>query len=1153
MKPFDPRLLRLLPQARLPLAALALVRVAAGMVAVGQAFALSTTVVDVVTGRPPARALWLLGGLLALRGLLAGAGELVAQRAGARVSSGLRERLLDAWAQRPADRRPDPAAAMTLATEGATSTEPYVARYLPALVSAAALPPLVLLALAVVDWPSAVIVAVTLPLLPLFAALIGKATGEETSRRWKAMASLSGHFADVVRGLPTLVAYGRASTQTRTIREVSERHRQATVRTLRLAFMSSAALELLATISVAMIAVSTGLRLTSGSMALGAALTAILLAPEAYWPIRRVGAEFHAAADGAQALDRLVAELEPAEQPALAEGDRVRVRGLRYRYPGSAEHVIDGLDLDLGPGLTVVTGPSGCGKSTLLEVLAGIRRPTDGQVQAPRAHLVTQRPFLSAGSVRDNLLLGAAPGTTDDDLWQQLRRVRLDGVVAAMPGALDAALGDDGFGLSAGQRARLVLARAAVSDAPLLLLDEPTAHLDAESAALVREVVRQLARRRCVVAVTHRAELLAGADRHVELSLHGVAPDRQVSPAALSLDRLGVNQPIHDQQGANRLSLDAQGAEPDQPVDEAAPTQTTSTQTTSTPTPQPAQDGHQPPARRGVRPSWGTAGAALLGGLALASGVALTATSGWLIVRASERPVVLTLLTAIVAVRTFGIARPVLRYAERVRSHDVALRDLSRRRVETYRRLVPLTPARLGRHARSSVLTGVVRDLDDEVDAQVRGLVPVLAAVLATALAVALSGLLLPAAGWVVAGQVLVVALLLTTAWRLELHDQQRWLTARAEVARVAALVTSQATELQAVGGQAQARRWLRTAHDVQARTGQCQVRGRALAAASLPWVTGAAAVGVAVAVRTSGGAVGPAVTALLVLVPLALGDALADLTDAVGSFARSRASSARLASLLGQRPAVQEVDVPPVPLGPVPRLALRGLTADWDAPEHALGARPDLGPVDLVLEPGERLAVVGPSGCGKSTLLAVLARQLDPGHGSVMVDGHDVRELPVGQVRDLMAVMDDEPHVFASTVRENLRLADPGADDLGLAGALELAGLGHWLRGLPEGLDTRLGPGARGVSGGELARLALARALLSGRPVLLLDEPVAHLDHPTAVGVMRDVLAATRGRTVVMVSHRTDVLDGFGRVVDLGDDAVTADGPMPAAVAAGP
>jgi ABC-type transport system involved in cytochrome bd biosynthesis fused ATPase/permease subunit len=303
--------------------------------------------------------------------------------------------------------------------------------------------------------------------------------------------------------------------------------------TLRLAFLSSAALELLATICVAIVAVTIGIRLANGSMDLGTGLVAILLAPEAYWPIRRVGAEFHNAADGAEALARLTGEL--AERPAPASGAprpagapspmsdaapavaRVEVRGLTYTYPGAARPVLEGCHLTCGVGLTVVTGPSGAGKSTLLDLLARLRRPSAGTVVAPRAHLVAQRPFLTVGSIRDNLTLGLSARPASDTLWAALREVGLDGAVAARDGGLDSNLGDDGSGLSAGQRARLVLARATLDDATVVLLDEPTAHLDPESAALVHEAITSLAERRCVVAVTHRPELVELADSHVHL------------------------------------------------------------------------------------------------------------------------------------------------------------------------------------------------------------------------------------------------------------------------------------------------------------------------------------------------------------------------------------------------------------------------------------------------------------------------------------------------------------------------------------------------------------------------------------------------------------------------------------------------------------
>ena len=526
MRPFDPRLLTQVPATRKPVAALGAIGAGQGLATIALAFAVTNLVVAVVEGHEVLTpGIWLVG-LFTVRALLAVANELFGSWAGLRVSTVLRERLMATWLLRDADSRPEAGRAQALATQGMTSIEPYVARYLPALVSGSFLPLLAVGTLALVDWPSALIVALTVPLLPVFAALIGQTTQTSTQRQWRALSALSGHFLDVMRGLPTLASYGRADAQVETIASVSRRHRLATMTTLRLAFMSSAALELLATISVALVAVTVGIRLANGAMPLHAAMLAILLAPEAYWPIRRVGAEFHAAADGAEALDDVLAELaEPAEfaepdQPAASRPDppacSVGVEGLRFGYPGSTTDLLSELTISLPVGLTVVTGPSGVGKSTLLELLAGLRQPSAGTVTAPRSHLVSQRPFLAPGTVRDNLTLGN--DCTDDELWDVLREVGLDGMIAALAQGLDTRVGDDGFGLSAGQRARLTLARAALSSASLVLLDEPTAHLDHESAALAHRMIQRLAVARRVVAVTHRPELLTVADQHIRLA-----------------------------------------------------------------------------------------------------------------------------------------------------------------------------------------------------------------------------------------------------------------------------------------------------------------------------------------------------------------------------------------------------------------------------------------------------------------------------------------------------------------------------------------------------------------------------------------------------------------------------------------------------------
>ncbi|CAN7227707.1 thiol reductant ABC exporter subunit CydC [Knoellia sp. LjRoot47] len=517
--------------------------------------------------------------------------------------------------------------------------------------------------------------------------------------------------------------------------------------------------------------------------------------------------------------------------------------------------------------------------------------------------------------------------------------------------------------------------------------------------------------------------------------------------------------------------------------------------------------------------------AGLWGGLALTSGVALTATSGWLIVRASERPVILTLLTAIVGVRAFGMARPFFRHLERLRSHDSALGDLAAARTRVYAALVPLTPARLGRRSRSAVLTGVVDDLTDVVEAHVRVRVPVLSALVAATATTLLTGLLVPTAALVVLAWVLVVALVGAAGLTLERSAQPVLGAARAEVGRAAELVARHTSELRAIGAEGDVLDRLDRAHDDLGRALRRQSRGRALVTGGVLALTGLATL--AMARVAIGSDVSPGVMALLVVVPAALADALLPLADAARARARAEQSAARMGSLLDQEPAVADRGTGPVTTR-TPHLRLEGLGAGW------VDGRTDVAGVDLDLPPGRRVGLVGANGSGKSTTLAVLERALDPQAGRYTVDGHDVTDLSLDAVRDLVAVVDDEPHVFAADLRANLLLARPDATDAHLTAALDVAGLGRWFEALPQGLSTPLGTGGRGISGGERARLAVARGVLSGRPVVLLDEPVAHLDPPTARSVMRDVSTALAGRTVVVVSHRPEGLESLDEIVDL-------------------
>jgi ATP-binding cassette subfamily C protein CydC/ATP-binding cassette subfamily C protein CydCD len=501
--------------------------------------------------------------------------------------------------------------------------------------------------------------------------------------------------------------------------------------------------------------------------------------------------------------------------------------------------------------------------------------------------------------------------------------------------------------------------------------------------------------------------------------------------------------------------------------------------------------------------------------------------------------VILTLLTAIVAVRTFGMARPVFRYWERLRSHDAALDELATARTRLYAALVPLTPGRLARRGRAVMLTGVVDDLTERVEAQVRVTVPILTTALTGVATAALCAVVEPASGVAVAALLVVAGATTTVAWRIESHAMPDLTAARTELARTTELVASQALDLQAVGAQAVAITRVRDAQQRVAAITRRQSWGRAATAATIPLATALATLAcAAVAVRSDHTA---PVAALLVLAPFALAEVFAALPDAARALARSQEAGRRLDRLLDEQPAVAALTSPArvAPVGDsmtpeIPHLRLRGVRASWDGTHMALDG------LDLDVEPGQVVAVTGPSGCGKSTMLAVLARQLDPCGGSYTVEGLEATDLGLEAVRGLFAVVDDEPHVFASSLRENLRLARASAVDPEIIEALQGAGLGDWVRALPDGLDTRLGAGARGLSGGERARLSIARALLSQRPVILLDEPVAHLDHPTAVAVLSDLVRSRAGRSVVVVSHRPEGLEGAQQILPW-DEAQTA------------
>ena len=426
----------------------------------------------------------------------------------------------------------------TGAVVGAAALETTFARYLPQVVLAVIIPVAVLVLVAVIDLVSAGIMVLTLPLVPVFMWLVGRFTERRTRERWQALTLLATHFLDVVRGLPTLRAFNRGAAQAERIAAVSDHYRRTTMGTLRVAFLSGAVLELAATLGIALVAVTIGVRLVNGGVGLEAGLTVLVLAPELYLPLRNLAAQFHSSAEGRAAAERLLYLIDaaPARRPGAAPAPSpdvvpVRLEAVSFSYPGRAGAVLEAVDLELFPGETVaLVGPSGAGKSTIAALLLGLVEPTRGRVAAgpldlsqcdPRAWRaqiawVPQHPTLFRGSVADNIRLGAVDAV-EERVRAAAALAGADAFIRGLPAGYDTIVGDGGRPLSAGELQRIALARAFLRDAPFVILDEPTANLDPESAEVVAEAVERLRAGRMVLLAVHRPRLAARADRVARL------------------------------------------------------------------------------------------------------------------------------------------------------------------------------------------------------------------------------------------------------------------------------------------------------------------------------------------------------------------------------------------------------------------------------------------------------------------------------------------------------------------------------------------------------------------------------------------------------------------------------------------------------------
>ena len=1189
-----------------------------------------------------------------------------AQRAASGAKSQIRSSLLKrVLATGGADTPEGTGATAVLLSRGLNALDDYYTKTLTAFVSTAIVPFILWVVVASLDWMSAMVLACTLPLIPVFMILIGKNTRDETAEAQAELHRLSDHILELVRGLPVIIGLGRERAQTRAMNALGQRYRERTMQTLRSAFMSSLALELITTISVALIAVLIGVRLVNGTLGLDTAILVLLLAPECYQPLRDVGAAYHQSEDGVAAL-RSAQKIIDAPLPAAAadsaaqetavqkaQPSTIAVEDLSVSYPARPA-VLTNLSLNLDRRVATtqgetaqgergavigVMGESGCGKSTLLNVFSGAVReglvPTGSEEPVHLAGsvnglgttlVIPQSPVFTAPTVQTEMALYALSATeaereraaallgeamdskklsvTDAEsalLVGPLAQLGMEKLTALEPGAL-----------SAGQARRLAVARTLARAEAIyraggeqtvltVLVDEPTAHLDAYSAYLVTRALHRLAELGAtVLIVTHEQELAAGCDTLVRAvqTARGYTWTAEANTARVAVPAEAPAHLLKDREEYEAESTAPAGASATAEAEETEPAGLFASLRTL-----------KELTGIGVRAATGPVIMAAITSLMAA---ALTALSGWLIVRAAEGPAMMYLMVAIVGVRFFGLGRACARYAERLMTHSKVLAAANILRLRAWVgawQSVSSVRALLRGDALLERLVGGIDELRDGVP---RVIIPPAAHLLVMTAALITTACILPQALIPVLLAVLVSTFV--APWIVLRADARAEALARRSTAQMLRLGTgmlSAAEDLRAngVATTAEKANGALDAENLSALQKGSTAQGVGRTLVTLSWFGAALASAVIAYPLAVDGTVRAPEAAIVVLLCTGMLESSLGHVEAVRSWpAFSRllatiAPSVRDVSLEGvvatstlkrSVPTEAEVDTHVLPRR-VERLRARAeaemeelLEADrqrahrFDRPESAAGSKSDTPrppkpgeptlvscgtPQELgvkVTEPalslqdaaarwpgmdhpvftdlnmnaraGSWTAVTGPSGSGKSTVLATVLGFLPLESGRVLASG----EILEGeQLRGYAAWCPQAAHIFESTLEGNLMLARDRSDrpsEEELIEVLRRVGLGEWFDALPQGLRTPVGAGGSFLSGGQRQRLAVARALLVNSPVLLLDEPTAHLDAESARALMADLDSATRSSSVatVLVSHRPEDIARCDEVVRL-------------------
>jgi ATP-binding cassette subfamily C protein CydCD len=1048
--------------------------------------------------------------------------------------------------------------------EGVEALDAYFSQYLPQLVLSALVPLTILFFVFPRDVLSGFVMLVTAPLIPFFMYLVGSQAKIITDKQYSTLSRLAANFLDSLQGLKTLKLYNRAKAQTEKIRESSDQYRKTTMKVLQITFLSALVLELLATLSTAVVAVEIGLRLLYYRVSFEQALFLLIIAPEFYIPLRMLGLRFHAGMEGQSAADRIFQILDQEAlvksrsqhpiNPPQPEFQKLAFKDVSFSYPGERGQALSEISFQIKGGEQIaLVGASGAGKSTLASLLLGFFPPEEGQILIDGSNLteldlkewrnqiawVPQKPKLFQGTIADNIRL-AQPAASAGAVPAAASAAHLADFIEGLPEGYQTRIGEGGARLSGGQAQRLALARAFLKDAPILLLDEPTSQLDPVTESQLADATRALMAGRTVITIAHRLNTVFQADRILVLQKGHIVES-------------GSHQELIAQGKYYRDLVRAytgyQAVDPAELLDEQ---HLTHLPLSASPEWNPATTQPHPPSPilSGAQPSRKTAyvhrllsffkpylrevlASAALGTLTIASSVALMGASAWIISMAALHPNVAVLQVAIVGVRTFGISRGISRYLERLVSHNLTFKILTRLRVWFYESLVPLAPARIMDFRAGDLLSRITSDIKTLEDFYIRSIAPPIVAVLIGIGTGIFLAQYQPILGLVLGGLFLVSGLIIPILIRwLARKPGQALVESRTELSGNLLDFVGGLPDLMVFGQTAQKldqiRRLDRKYHQAQLRLS----RVSGLNAGLLIFFSnlGMWLVMVLAIPLIHSGELPGVMLAALALITLSAFEAVQSLPQAMETLSSSLASGERLFEVLDAEPAVID---PEVPQSFPSRIAIQSKHLAFTYPGSPV---PALKAIDFVIREGKTIAIVGPSGSGKTTLGNLLLRFWGGYQGEIIVGekGIPLNSLAQEDIREHISVISQGDALFQDTIRYNIALGNPGAQLKDIIRAAEKAHIHDLIQGLPDGYDTQVGERAQGFSAGEAQRISIARAVLKDAPLFLLDEPTANLDPVTEKAILETLFGILRDKTAILITHRLAGLENADQILVL-------------------